>query len=98
MAVCDTYCDQGRRTCSWAADLSALVEPTPSAALQMLYIQMEFCPRTLRQALDDGSDLDAWQVCRMPVCLPCFPRPDKHRGLLAALSAAIQCNVSRAAT
>lgn len=49
--------------CSWAADLSALVEPTPSAALQMLYIQMEFCPRTLRQALDDGSDLDAWQVC-----------------------------------
>jgi hypothetical protein len=32
--------------------------------VQMLYIQMEFCPRTLRQVLDEGSleDEDAWQV------------------------------------
>ena len=32
--------------------------------VQMLYIQMEFCPRTLRQVLDAGplEDEDAWQV------------------------------------
>jgi len=39
-------------------------EPGPGGGLQMLYIQMEFCPRTLRQALDEGPmhDPDAWQV------------------------------------
>ncbi len=32
----------------------------------MLYIQMEYCPRTLRQALDEGpmDDLLAWRVVR----------------------------------
>ena len=31
----------------------------------MLYIQMEFCPRTLREVLDRGplSPEDCWQVC-----------------------------------
>ena len=31
----------------------------------MLYIQMEFCPRTLREVLDKGplSSDDCWQVC-----------------------------------
>ena len=30
----------------------------------MLYIQMEFCPRTLRDALDQGglTEEQAWQV------------------------------------
>ncbi len=39
-------------------------EPAPGGGLQMLYIQMEFCPRTLRQALDEGPmpEPDAWQV------------------------------------
>jgi hypothetical protein len=38
---------------------------------QMLYIQMEFCPRTLRQVLDEGP-LDSevcWQV-RAPASQP----------------------------
>ena len=32
---------------------------------RMLYIQMEFCPRTLKEALDAGpiSEDQAWQVC-----------------------------------
>ena len=31
---------------------------------QVLYIQMEFCPRTLRDVLDAGplQEADAWQV------------------------------------
>ena len=38
----------------------------PSGKQQMLYIQMEFCPRTLRQALDEGplDDLVAWRMVR----------------------------------
>ncbi|CAK0752569.1 hypothetical protein CVIRNUC_002156 [Coccomyxa viridis] len=39
-------------------------EPPPG--VQMLYIQMEFCPRTLREVLDRGplSPEDCWQVLR----------------------------------
>ena len=34
--------------------------------LQILYIQMEFCPRTLRHVLDTSHlpDASAWQVSR----------------------------------
>ena len=38
----------------------------PAMPPRMLYIQMEFCPRTLRDALDQGglSEEQAWQVSR----------------------------------
>ena len=39
--------------------------------VQMLYIQMEFCPRTLKQVLDQGAidPADAWQVPTGHGCL-----------------------------
>ena len=42
---------------------------------QMLYIQMEFCPRTLRQVLDEGplDAEDCWQVLAQRPCSP-LPR------------------------
>ena len=39
--------------------------------VQMLYIQMEFCPRTLKQVLAQGviDPADAWQVTsQLTVC------------------------------
>ena len=43
--------------------------PFASRKTSQLFIQMEFCPRTLQQALQQGplSEDDAWQV---PPC-PC---------------------------
>ena len=48
---------------------------------QVLYIQMEFCPRTLRQVLDDGPmpEADAWQVRFNFVATFIFVRPSMRR-------------------
>ncbi len=45
-------------------DISKRPQAEPPPRVQMLYIQMEFCPRTLREVLDRGplSPEDCWQV------------------------------------
>ena len=47
-----------------AADKGHADRDTSSQHRQVLYIQMEFCPQTLRDVLDAGplQEADAWQV------------------------------------
>ena len=53
-----------------AESTSSEAETQQSSEKQMLYIQMEFCPRTLKQVLLAGpiEEADAWQVCCAGLC------------------------------
>lgn len=68
-ATASTAAPAGADTTASAAAAGGDTQPPESArpprgTLQMLYIQMEFCPRTLRQVLDEGplDAEDCWQV------------------------------------
>lgn len=52
-----------------AGRYSSRPEAEPPPRVQMLYIQMEFCPRTLREVLDKGalSPEDCWQARNIPL-------------------------------
>ncbi|KAI8469455.1 MAG: hypothetical protein J3K34DRAFT_459347 [Monoraphidium minutum] len=54
---------RGKGAAAWAPSSPRRGDKVPT---QMLYIQMEFCPRTLSKVLEEGpmEEADAWQVLR----------------------------------